>query len=228
MIGMSQRVKNREASKREPGRKSLKRGLFHKRRYRRSVPSILVRQVEVALEAMRVANQVLSSEREAQASREKMRSIEHRGDDARIDLAERVNDALSVPLEREDLIRASRALDDVTDTMRDLVRQTAKWEVIPGAWSRDALVGGQASLNALAEAVQVTGEESSRTACLAARFHAGRLRRRYQSGMTRVFSEEFSIETLKRVEVLRRIDDTAVLLIGASDALIDGLVKRYI
>ena len=71
-----------------------------------SVKEILVRQVDVAFEALDVANQVLSREASAQASRKTMRTIEHEGDDARIDLAERVNVAFTVPLEREDLIRA--------------------------------------------------------------------------------------------------------------------------
>lgn len=193
-----------------------------------SVKEILVRQVDVAFEALDVANQVLSREASAQASRKTMRTIEHEGDDARIDLAERVNVAFTVPLEREDLIRASRALDDITDNLRDMVREMAKWEVKPGLWSRDALAPGEDALAALRAAVEVAGAEDSRNACLTARFHAGQLRRKYQNGLTRVFADDLTMDTLKQREVLRRIDTVGVLLTNAADALLDGIVKRYV
>lgn len=199
-----------------------------KKTTKESVKEILVRQVDVAMEALDVANQVLSREASAQASRKTMRTIEHEGDDARLDLAERVNVAFTVPLEREDLIRASRALDDITDNLRDLVREMAKWEVKPGLWSRDALAPGEDALGALRAAVEVTGAEESRNACLAARFHAGQLRRKYQKGLTRVFADELTMDTLKQREVLRRIDTVGVLVTNAADALLDGIVKRYV
>lgn len=219
-----------ESSRRESRRpgNGIWKAIFTRRPRVTSVTSLLIRQVEVAEDALAVANQVLSREANAQASRKTMRSIEHEGDDARVDLARRVNDALSVPLEREDLIRASRALDDVTDNLRDMVREVAKWEVATGLWSRDALAPGEKALEALREAIHVTGEERSRSACLTARFHAGQLRRKYQNGMTRVLADELSMETIKRVEILKRIDECGVILIAAADALLDGIVKRYL
>lgn len=215
-------------SRRRPGRTMMfmRQRPRSKTNTKESVKGILVRQVDVAMEALDVANQVLSREASAQASRKTMRTIEHEGDDARLDLAERVNVAFTVPLEREDLIRASRALDDITDNLRDLVREMAKWEVKPGLWSRDALAPGEDALVALRSAVEVNGAEESRNACLAARFHAGQLRRKYQKGLTRVFADELTMESLKQREVLRRIDTVGVLVTNAADALLDGIAKR--
>ena len=199
-----------------------------KARMKESVQALLVRQVDVAAEALEVANQVLSREADAQASRKTMRTIEHEGDDARIDLTERVEAAFAVPLEREDLIRASRALDDVTDNLRDLVREMAKWDVKTGLWSRDALGPGETALASIRVAVEVADTEEARNACFSARFQARQLRRKYQNGLARVFSDELTMETLKRREMLRRIDTVGVLITAAADALLDGMVKRFV
>ena len=209
--------------------KAMMRPRSHPRsRMKESVQTLLIRQVDVAVEALEVANQVLSREADAQASRKTMRTIEHEGDDARIDLTERVEVAFAVPLEREDLIRASRGLDDITDSLRDLVREMAKWEVKPGLWSRDALGPGETALAAIRVAVGVTDTDEARQACFAARAQARQLRRKYQNGLTRVFADELTMETLKRHEILGRLDTVGVLIIGVADALLDGMVKRYV
>ena len=156
-----------------------------------------------------------------------MRTIEHEGDDARTDLTERVSVAFTVPLEREDLIRASRSLDDITDNLRHLVREMAKWDVKPGRWSRDALAPGEEALASIRVAVEVGDPEATREACLAVRFHAGQLRRKYQNGLARVFEGDLTMETLKRREVLRMIDNIGASMINVADALMDGTVKRF-
>lgn len=192
-----------------------------------SVQELLVRQVAVAQQALRLGSDVLSRVRDAQESRGKMRHIEHQGDDARINLSERVNVAVTVPLEREDLVRASRALDDITDTLRDMVREAAKWDLHTGSWSRGLLDPAHEALEGLQEAILATGPQS-RDAALRARSFSGQLRRNYQQGMTEVFRQELSMEMLKRIEILKRVDQVGLLLAATSDAIVDGVVKRYI
>lgn len=193
-----------------------------------TVGEILTEQIEVAMDATRLANKVLSSEREAQHSRRSMRNIEHEGDDARQTLGEKIDVALTVPLEREDLFRASRSIDDVTDHLRDMVREIAKWEVPTGSWSKNALEPALLSLRHLRSAVVTDDWTKAREECLAARRQAGKLRRVYQNGVTKVFSEKLSIDTLKKREILRRIDSVGGRLTEASDALLDGMIKRYL
>ncbi|WP_099332226.1 DUF47 domain-containing protein [Actinomyces minihominis] len=193
-----------------------------------AVNEMLIKQINVALEATELANMVCSQEADAQRSRKPMRSIEHEGDEARATLVERIDAALTVPLEREDLFRASRAIDDVTDNLRDLVREMAKWEVPSGDWSRDALAPAEAALKHLRASVATRDAERSREACISARYQAGLLRRKYQNGLTRVFSDELTMDTLKKREILRRIDSIGSRLTEASDVLLDGMVKRFL
>lgn len=203
----------------------LKR-IFRRRR-RTSVTELLIEQILVALDATELANMVCSREADAEEARSPMRDIEHEGDGARANLVEGISLVFTVPLEREDLFRASRSIDDVTDNLRDLVREMAMWEVPPGRWSKNALVPAADSLKALRRAVATADPDKAREQCLVARHHAGKLRKRYQVGLTRVLAEELSMDTLKKREVLRRIDSIGSRLSEAADALLDGMVKRY-
>ncbi len=193
-----------------------------------TIIELLIEQINTGLEATRLANQVLSREADAQASRRPMRRFEHEGDDQRANLVDRIDVALTVPLEREDLFRASRYIDDVTDNLRDLVREMAMWEVHRGSWSKGALTPAVSSLKSLRRAIRTEDWTESREHCLKARRQAGKLRRNYQEGLTLIFSEELTMETLKRREILRRIDSIGSRLSEASDALLDGMIKRYL
>ncbi|MFT0761947.1 DUF47 domain-containing protein [Scrofimicrobium sp. R131] len=193
-----------------------------------TIVGVLNHQLEVAIEATELANMVCSREADAQESRKPMRSIEHEGDDAQEHLLALLNRALTVPLEREDLVRASRAIDDVVDHLRDLVREMAKWEVRTGKWSKNILDPALQSLRSLQAAVNQLDSAKQREGYLRARYQARQLRRKYQNGLAEIFSEELSLETLKRREILRRVDSIGSRLIDAIDFLIDGMVKRYL
>ncbi len=193
-----------------------------------TVTELLLEQIDTAIDAARLANRVFSREADAQESRSPMRKFEHVGDDVRATLVERIDVALTVPLEREDLFRASRYIDDVTDNLRDLVREMAKWEVPTGRWSKGALTPVVESLKELRRAVKTEDWTLSREHCLKARRHTNTLRRTYQNGLTQVFSEPLTIDTLKIREILRRVDSIGSRLSEASDALLDGMIKRYL
>ncbi|ABK53307.1 hypothetical protein Acel_1535 [Acidothermus cellulolyticus 11B] len=57
-------------------------------------------------------------------ARERMREIEHHGDQKRGELIAALASALTTPIDREDLFRFSRMVDDVLDGLRDFVRET--------------------------------------------------------------------------------------------------------
>lgn len=214
----------------EESKKPARRLFFFKNmpRKRESVSDLLVKQIDVALEATELANMVCSREADAEESRRPMRSIEHEGDDARATLVEKIDAVITVPLEREDLFRASRSIDDVTDHLRDLVREMAKWRVPTGKWSRDILAPAESSLKELRRAVGTTDSAMTREHCLIARYYANQLRRKYQNGLTRVFDDELTMDTLKKREILRRVDSIGRRLTEAADTLLDGMIKRFI
>lgn len=200
-------------------------------RFTRKQPTItrlLLEQIDTALEATALANRVCSREADAEESRSPMRKFEHEGDDARANLVDRIDVALTVPLEREDLFRASRYIDDVTDSLRDLVREMALWNVPTGRWSRGALTPAVDSLKELRRAVKTDDWTQSRKHCLRARRHTNRLRRNYQNGLTDIFEQPLTVDTLKIREILRRIDSIGSRLSDVSDALLDGMIKRYL
>ncbi|MDN6429015.1 MAG: DUF47 family protein [Propionibacterium sp.] len=189
---------------------------------------ILVRQIDCALEAARLANQVCSLESDCSQARRSMRTIEHAGDDARRSLVREIEMALNVPLEREDLFRASRSIDDVLDSTRDLVREIAEWEVPLGDWSRGAMDPVESALARFREALRSEDPERARSQYLAARQEARRTRRVYDRGLAIVLRQEVTADILKQREVLRRIESIGRDLIEVSNALLDGMVKRYL
>lgn len=202
--------------------------IARKPKKRDSVSDLLIKQIDVALEATELANMVCSREADAEESRRPMRSIEHEGDDARATLVEKIGAVITVPLEREDLFRTSRSIDDVTDHLRDLVREMAKWRVPTGQWSRDILAPAESSLKELRRAVATTDNATTREHCLIARYYANQLRRKYQNGLTRVFDDELTMDTLKKREILRRVDSIGRRLSEAADTLLDGMIKRFL
>ncbi len=197
-----------------------------KRSQQKSITELLIKQLDYSIKAAELAIQVCNPQASAESSRGVMKEIEHQGDFARAALIDRMAIALTTPLDREDLFRASRSIDDVLDTLRDLVREMDLWRVKPGRWSKNALVPAQQSLSLLRLAIAADSIAQSTSFSLQSRKEAGRLRRTYQDGLTGVFSEELTMDTLKKREILRRIDVIGLRLTEAADAILDGLIKR--
>lgn len=208
------------------GARGERGGRFRHVRGGRAVTDLLDRQVDHALEGVEVARRVCGGRLDAEDSRGTMATIEHAGDRARAHLVDRISRVLTTPLDREDLYRASRSLDDVLDNLRDLVREVALWEVPTGPWLAGGLDPARESLGLFGRAVRATNPTEARRLCMAARKEAGGIRRCYQDGLARVFTGDLTMDTLKQREVLRRIDVIGLRLTEAADALQDGLVKR--
>ncbi|MGW8557888.1 DUF47 domain-containing protein [Streptomyces tubercidicus] len=197
-------------------------------RRRTRIRDLLVAQIDYAEQGADLAQRACAGATAAQPLRAAMSRIEHKGDAARAALIDRMAASLTTPLEREDLFRVSRSIDDVLDNLRDLVREVAVWEVHPSGTMAEAVEPVKTSLRSLSAAASEGDLQAARHRCLDARKAAGRLRRCYQEGLAEIFDQELTMETLKQREVMRRLDIIGLRLAEAADALLDGLVKRSV
>ncbi|MFI6478461.1 DUF47 domain-containing protein [Nonomuraea sp. NPDC050663] len=168
-------------------------------------------------------------------ARARMARIEHEGDAARAELVKALRGSLATPIDREDLYRLSRSVDDVLDHLRDYVREgdlfgptgsgagadTARFAVEPLRAIIDGLDGLQVALG------RVLADPASVTSCaLAARKAGGRVRQHYQTELARLFAGPLEMEVLRRRELLARLDAVGRRLGEAADALADAMLKR--
>lgn len=157
-----------------------------------------------------------------------MRDVEHDGDEARANLVTALGRVLATPIDAEDMFRLSRSIDDVLDNLRDYVREVDLYqpERLDFAAPLSAtLVEGVACLRpALSYLASANG--SARQATLTTRKAAGHLRRLYQEQLGELLNSPLDNETLKRRELLRRLDVVGLRLGEAADALADGALKR--
>ncbi len=175
--------------------------------------------VDVALAAVR--GELPSAE-----ARRRVGEIEHEGDEHRARLVATLGRTIASPIDREDIFRASRSIDDVLDNVRDFVREHDLFGV--GAQPLlvdvlEAVAGSVAELHHAAAAISAAPGQI-RTSALAARKNDIRLR--YQVGMAALLTGEVTAEMLRCRELLRRLDVIGLRLGEAADAFADGAVKR--
>jgi uncharacterized protein len=190
--------------------------------------SLLEKQVETTRRAAGFARHALLEDLPAAEIRERMNAYEDAGDEERGSLVSELSRALTTPIDREDLYRLSRSIDDVLDHLRDFTRELDLYEVrereafLPLV---ETLSGGLAALGSFV--VGLFDHPSGTTQlCLTARKAGNRVRRDYQEQLAGVFADELRMETLKHKELLRRLDVAGLRLAEAADALADGAMKR--
>lgn len=160
--------------------------------------------------------------------RDEIGEIEHRGDEARARLVEHLSRSLVTPIDREDLFRLSRSIDDVLDHLRDFAREVDMYDVEDRRFAKPIIKALIEGIEDLAVAVDaLAGPPAAITeATLAARKSAGSVRRLYQESMRKLFASKIDGEALKQWELLHRLDMVGRSLGEAADALADGAVKR--
>jgi uncharacterized protein Yka (UPF0111/DUF47 family) len=160
--------------------------------------------------------------------RARMGEIEHRGDRARAALIEQLSRSVVTPIDREDLFRLSRSVDDVLDNLRDFAREVDVYEVSSRRFAEPLLGALIEGIEALAEAVAALAgpPEALTEEALAVRKGASAVRRLHQEALGALFEEPVDGEMLKRRELLQRLDVVGMSLGEAADALADGAVKR--
>ena len=188
----------------------------------------LVGQLEATKEGAWLALAMIGGEVGRTGAHEQMRAIEHLGDEERARLVEELKNALVTPIDREDLFRLSRSIDDVLDSLRDFVRESHLYRVpqqIRFAPMLDQVVVGiealESAVRDLASRPSAVGQDA-----LEAKKAGGAIRRMYQYEISRIFSGELTAEAMKERELVRRLEIVGMAIGDAADAIADGAMKR--
>ncbi len=198
-------------------------------RSNRTFAGLLSRQLDVTLAGALLVRSAVAGEIGRGESRNRMRGIEHEGDEARGELVRELAVALTTPIDREDLFRASRSIDDVLDNLRDFAREMDLYRVPYRETLTtivDSVVEGVRALRAAVD--DVVAPRRIPESALAAKKASGEVRRQFQSELARLFAGPLDMDVLKRRELLRRLDVVGLRLGEAADALADGAMKRTI
>lgn len=188
----------------------------------------LVAQVDAAVEGARLTRDMVLQELTPSEARAKMNVVEHVGDQHRAHVVEALARMLTTPIDREDVFRLSRAIDDVLDNLRDFVRESDLYHLADQGDFLPLIDAVAAGIEALRPAVACIGVDPRLIPerAFAARKSANLVRREYQQRLAELFDEEFGKDMLKRRELLRRIDVVGTQLGEAADMLADGALKR--
>jgi uncharacterized protein len=199
----------------------------------REIVRMLVRQADTAIRAAELVRDVAARGREYDVGlREQIRVIEHEGDEQRAELVNALSGALVTPIDREDVYRLSRGIDDVLDNLRDFSRE---WDLY--GMDRDPFFAPLLDevVDGLAELRQAAGyiiDDPSAIArgALEAKRAGNRIRRNYQTAMATLFKETgdapVTVDVLRRRELLRRLDIVGLRIREAAALLADAAVKR--
>jgi hypothetical protein len=196
----------------------------------RELVRLLRSQLDATLAGGRLTAGLVSGEVAPKVARARIATIEHRGDTARERVIVAMEHSVVSPIDREDLFRLSRSIDDILDTLRDFVRQVDLFQLDdPGRFA--ALVTPlvdelQRGLSALGEAVQQLADDPSRVARAALAAKKTGLGKRYLEAMATALAAGLTTDTYKHVELLRQLDHAGRQLVAAADALADGAIKR--
>ncbi|MCP2334886.1 DUF47 domain-containing protein [Actinomadura rupiterrae] len=186
-------------------------------------------QLRATTDGARVAAAMVDGSVSRAEARARMRRIEHRGDTCRADFVARLSSALVTPIDREDLFRLSRSIDDVLDTLRDFVRESHLYRVPEQRRLGPMLERVLAGVTALDAATRDLVEEPPRAArsALEARKAGGALRRLYQYEIARVLDGAMTTDTMKERELVRRLELVGQHICDSADAIMDGTMKRW-
>ncbi|MEV0383073.1 DUF47 family protein [Nonomuraea sp. NPDC050643] len=188
----------------------------------------LLGQLEATKEGAWLAMAMIGGEVGRTGAHEQMRSIEHLGDEERARLVDELKTALVTPIDREDLFRLSRSIDDVLDSLRDFVRESHLYRVPDQIRFTPMLDQVIVGIDALEEAVRDLASRPSVVTrdALEAKKAGGVIRRMYQYEISRIFSGEITADALKERELVRRLEIVGVAIGDAADAITDGAMKR--
>jgi uncharacterized protein Yka (UPF0111/DUF47 family) len=186
-------------------------------------------QLEAALKGAELARSLVSYETSQADAHRLIGDIEHEGDLKRGELVQLLSRSITTPIDREDMFRLSRSIDDILDTLRDFIREAHIYDV----QDFDALVplvlstvSGVSALQAAVDAI-VSDPAEVMTLAQACKSHANSIARAYQYEVASLFNGDVSADTLKRRELARRLDNASARLSEAANALADGAIKRW-
>jgi uncharacterized protein Yka (UPF0111/DUF47 family) len=189
---------------------------------------LLVEQLDATIEAGRLVDEVVRGHLGVSAARVEMTRVEHAGDSKRAQLIYELSRCLTTPIDREDIFRLSRSVDDVLDNLRDFLREAELFEPVDLQPFRRVLPPILEALTCLQSAstalVKLSPEISLQT--LAARKASNTIRKEYEIVLAGVFVNPADSEVLKQRELVRRLDVVGLRIAEAANALADGYIKR--
>lgn len=185
-------------------------------------------QLEHALAATDLARKAVAGHEPAEEVRVRIEDVEHDGDRARAGLVEELASAITTPIDREDLFRLSRSIDDVLDNLRDFAIEVDLYGVVDESLFEGPLEAIAETLLVLREGVHNIADRPRELSgqALAAKKGSNQVRKLYQTSVARLLEGEVEVGMLKRRELLRRLDVVGLRCGEAADALADGAVKR--
>jgi hypothetical protein len=189
---------------------------------------VLLRHLDVDTAGLSVVRAMLQGQLDHTEATIEMADIEHRGDALRAELVASLAHALVTPIDREDLYRLSRSIDEVVDGLRDLVRE---WDLFESHDAQALL----SVLDAMTQAVSdvrvaiasiVSAPQATSPQVLTAQRSANRIRLVHEDEIAALFAEKLTMRTLRQRELLHRLDTIGLHLVSAVHVLADAFVKR--
>lgn len=120
------------------------------------VMGLLREQVMTTRKGVSIALDAVEGHLSVDESRKSVNDIEHEGDEVRSKVVHALAKAWTTPLDREDLFRFSRSIDDVLDNTRDFIREIHLWKGYAGEHANVALTHVNVALHDLELAVTVS------------------------------------------------------------------------
>lgn len=194
----------------------------------REVVACLGQQLTVARDAAGVAHRLMLGELPTEQARAEAVRIEQTGDETRDEVFGMLSRLLTTPMDREDLYRFSRSLENVTDNLRDFVREADLLGIHDDGLLRPVVVAVGDALARMVAPLEAIDEDVGRAGQLAIATHReiNEVRRTYQRSLADLYEGELTMATLKRRDLLRRLDIVGLQLAEAVAALSDGAMKR--
>lgn len=189
---------------------------------------LLSGHVAATVEGARLVERAARGELSWADARDAMRDVEHDGDRFRETLIAELTAAIITPIDREDLFRTSRSIDDVLDNLRDVVRLCDLFEIHDASVMVPVLATIVPAIETLGEAICiiVTEPREIRPRASLVKKAGNKIRRSYDAALEELFRGELRMEVLKLREALRRLDVVGLRLNEAADALSDAAMKR--
>lgn len=188
----------------------------------------LLAQADTASEGVQLALAVARGERGPGGIAEEVRELEDRGDDQREALVKDLAAVLAPPIDREDLFRLSRSVEDVGGNLVDLVREMELFGISDEPLLIPMLEAVADGIGDLRDRMECLGDDLDGVDAGPSEQRRIQVRRAYQDGLAALLDGDEPVTTtmVKRRQLLRRVDVLGLRLGEASDALADGIVKR--
>ncbi len=187
---------------------------------------LLQDQVDAVLKAIELAHTCMADH--GTDGTDATAELEQVGDDSRAEVLRELSRSLTTPIDREDVSRLSRSIDDVLDNVRDFMRELELYNPSNRGSFGDILDAVRQGVEGLRRAIAALAEspDAAMTASQTARDGASLARRRYEDAMAKLLHGELDMDALRQRELLRRLDVVGLRLGEAASALADGALKR--